>query len=92
MRAVARLRATGIPILRTHADRAKEIMSRKLSDWLATQGTQETKSTPQNHAANGRAEVGVSRARFKLQALAACCASGVQAVLEAHHDLARLSS
>ena len=60
MRAVARLRASGVPVLRWHADRAKEFMSQRLSDWLkASQGIHETKTAPEDHAASGRAEVAV---------------------------------
>ena len=59
MRAIARLRAAGIPVLRWHADRAKEYMSSRLSTWLASQKIYETKTAPEDHAANGRAEVGV---------------------------------
>ena len=59
MRAISRLRASGIPALRWHSDRAKEYASRKLQEWLTTQGVLTTMSAPEDHAANGRAEVAV---------------------------------
>ena len=59
MRAMAKLRAHGIPILRWHLDRAKEHVSRRLFEWMASQGIMESKSAPEDHAANGRAEVAV---------------------------------
>ena len=59
MRAISRLRASGIPVLRWHSDRAKEYASRKLQEWLTTQGVLTTMSAPEDHAANGRAEVAV---------------------------------
>ena len=59
MRAVARLRAHGIPVLRFHSDRAREFLSPKLTEWLARQGIFETKSSPEHHASNGSAEVSV---------------------------------
>ena len=55
MRAVSRLRATGIPVMRFHSDRA--LSSPKLADWLARQRIYETKSAPEDHASNGAAEV-----------------------------------
>ena len=59
MRAISRLRSSGVPVLRWHADRAKEYMSHRLSEWLATQGIHETKTAPEHHSTNGRAEVAV---------------------------------
>ena len=46
MQAVARLRACGIPILRWHSDRAKEFSSKRLAEWMKTQGIVDTKSAP----------------------------------------------
>ena len=59
MRAVARLKAAGVPVLRWHSDRAKEYSTRLLSEWLSGQGIHQSRSAPEDHAANGRAEVAV---------------------------------
>ena len=59
MRAVARLRSQGVLVLRWHSDRAKEYSSKKLSAWMAQQNITESKTAPEDHAANGRAEVAV---------------------------------
>ena len=59
MRAIARLRSNGIPVLRFHSDRAREFLSPKLAEWLARQRVHETKSAPEDHASNGAAEVAV---------------------------------
>ena len=59
MQAVARLRACGIPVLRWHSDRAKEFSSKRLAEWMKTQGILDTKSTPEHHEASGRAEAAV---------------------------------
>ena len=59
MQAVARLRASGIPVLRRHTDRAKEYSSTLLLEWMASQNIHATKSGFEDHAANGRAEVAV---------------------------------
>ena len=59
MQAIARLRAAGVPVLRWHSDRAKEYSSHQLSAWLSAQGICATKSAPEDHPANSRAEVTV---------------------------------
>ena len=59
MQAIARLRAHGVPVLRWHCDRAKEYTSKALQEWLTSQGIHSTMSAPEDHPANGRAEVAV---------------------------------
>ena len=59
MRAISRLRAHGVPVMRFHSDRAREFLSPKLVEWLARQQIFETKSAPEDHASNGAAEVTV---------------------------------
>ena len=44
MRAVARLKAAGVPILQCHSDRAKEYSTRLLSEWLSSHGIHQSRS------------------------------------------------
>ena len=52
MRAVAKLRANGVPVMRFHSGRAREFLSPKLTEWLARHHIYETKSAPEDHASN----------------------------------------
>ncbi|CAE7252251.1 RE1 [Symbiodinium sp. CCMP2592] len=59
MRAVARLRAFGIPCFRFHSDRAREYLSDSLERFLAEQGIHSTRTAPEDHPSNGAAEVAI---------------------------------
>ena len=59
MRAVARLRAHGIPCFRFHSDRAREFLGDALERFLAEQGIFSTRTAPEDHAANGSSEVAI---------------------------------
>ena len=56
---VAKCKAFGVPMLRFHTDRAKELQSAKLLRWLAEQSIHSTKSAPEDPQANGTAEAAV---------------------------------
>ncbi|OLP95354.1 hypothetical protein AK812_SmicGene22530 [Symbiodinium microadriaticum] len=59
MRAVAHLRAHGIPCFRFHSDRAREFLGDALERFLAEQGIFSTRTAPEDHAANGASEVAI---------------------------------
>ena len=59
MRAVARLKAFGIPCLQFHSDRAREYLGDSLERFLAEQGIYSTRTAPEDHPSNGAAEVAI---------------------------------
>ena len=54
-----RLRSLGYPIVRVHADRARELRSEPLKKWLLSRGTFTTYTEGQSPQSNGRAESAV---------------------------------
>ena len=69
----ARLQALNLPVIRLHSDRAKEMVSRQLADWLRTRSIYHTTSAGDESQGNGRAEseIGVVKNRIRTVMLAA---------------------
>ena len=64
-----RLRAQGFPVSRVHADRARELRSDPLRQWLLDRGTYVTYTEGQSPQANGRAEAAVKYAKTQTKKL-----------------------
>ena len=64
-----RFRRYGYPIFRLHTDSGKEFINSKTKAWAAKRGLVHTRSAPDEHQSNGRAEAAVSLIKSRVRRL-----------------------
>lgn len=64
-----RFRRYGYPIFRVHTDSGKEFVNQKTKDWAANRGLVFTRSAPDEHQSNGRAEAAVGSIKSRVRRL-----------------------
>ena len=64
-----RFRRYGYPIFRLHTDSGKEFVNSKVKDWAANRGLLHTRSAPDEHQSNGRAEAAVNSIKSRVRRL-----------------------
>ena len=71
-----RFRRYGYPIFRLHTDSGKEFVNSKVKDWAVNRGLLHTRSAPDEHQSNGRAEAAVSSIKSRVRRLLHSSAMG----------------